>query len=330
MSKTGKIFTTILVALSIVLALSACGGGSSSTSTTSTPGKTITIGFVPGVTTDPFFISMQVGAQQEATKLGIRLLWQGASQYVPSQQTPFVDSLVSRNVSALVIAPTDATAMIPPIRNAVNQHIPVVTVDSTITESSLLTARVTANNTLGGTQAADILAQLVGDKGTVAVLDPAPGITTDAQRVQGFESEIKKYPGITYIGVQYDQEQNTTAASLAQELLLSHPHLVGIFGTDDTSASGAAAGIRSAGKTGIVKIVAYDAEPAEVQDLQAGLISAMIAQKPAQEGMLAVEYAYYAATGQTSKIVKNTELQNVVIDKQNLSQNQQWLYQASA
>lgn len=79
-----------------------------------------------------------------------------------------------------------------------------------------------------------------------------------------------------------------------------------------------------------MKIVAYDAEPAEVQDLQTGLISAMIAQKPSQEGMLAVEYAYYAATGQTSKIPKFTELQNVAIDKQNLAQNQQWLYQTGA
>lgn len=329
MSQRGKFIAVSLAILSI-LVLSACGGTTSSGSSSSTSGKNITIGFIPGVTTDPFFISMQVGAQQEAQKLGVKLLWQGAAQYEPSLQTPVVDSVVARGVSALIIAPTDATAMIPPIRTAVNQHIPVITVDSTITDTSLLTARVTANNTLGGAQAADILAQQIGDKGTVAVLDPAPGITTDAARVQGFAQEIQKFPNIKYIGVQYDNEQDTKAASLAQDLLLSHPGLNGIFGTDDTSASGAADGIRSAGKLGKVKIVAYDAEPQEVQDLQAGLVSALIAQKPSEEGMLAVEYAYYAATKQTSKIVKATQLANVVIDKANLSQNQQWEYQTSA
>jgi len=39
--------------------------------------KPIVIGFVPGVTTDPFFISMQFGAQQEAKALGVKLVYEG-------------------------------------------------------------------------------------------------------------------------------------------------------------------------------------------------------------------------------------------------------------
>lgn len=321
MSLKARVLAIAVLAATLSTALAACGSGGS---------KQITIGFVPGVTTDPFFISMQVGAQAEAQKLGVNLLWQGASTYNPSSQTPVVDSLISRGVNALAIAPTDAQAMIPPIQRAVNAHIPVISVDSTINNTSLLTARVTANNVQGGAAAADIVAQLVNKQGAVAVLAPSPGITTDAQRIQGFEQEIKKYANIQYVGIQYDQEQNTTAATLAQELVLHYPNLVGIFGTDDTSASGAADGIRSAGKTGQVKIVAYDAEPLEVQGLQSGLIAALIAQKPYDEGQLAVQYAYDAATGKTSQIVKSTTLANVTIDQSNLSQNQQWVYKTTA
>jgi ribose transport system substrate-binding protein len=313
----------------LVSILTACGG-SGNASGGGGSNQNITIGFIPGVTTDPFFISMQAGAQAEAQKLGVKLLWQGASQYTPSQQTPYVDSLVSRHVSALAIAPTDATAMIPPIQRAVNAKIPVIAVDSTITNKSLLTAEVTADNVQGGTAAADILAKQINDKGTVVVLAPTPGITTDNERVQGFEQEIKKYPNINFVGVQYDNEQNTKAATLAQQMILRYPNLAGIFGTDDTSASGAATGVRSAGKTGKVQVVAYDAEPEEVTDLQSGLISALIAQKPYEEGQLAVQYAYDAATGKTSQIKKSTVLANVTIDKSNLSQNQQWVYKSKA
>lgn len=326
----GVVAALMLAALASTVA--ACGTSSTSAGSTSSgnSNKNITIGFIPGVTTDPFFISMQAGAQAEAQKLGVTLLWQGASQYTPSQQTPYVDSMISRKVSALAIAPTDATAMIPPIQRAVNAKIPVITVDSTITNKSLLTAEVTADNVQGGQAAADILAKQINDKGTVVVLAPTPGITTDNERVQGFEQEIKKYPNIKFVGVQYDNEQNTQAATLAQQMILRYPDLAGIFGTDDTSASGAAAGVRSAGKTGKVQVVAYDAEPAEVTDLQSGLISALIAQKPYEEGQLAVQYAYDAATGQTSKIQKSTVLPNVTIDKSNLSQNQQWVYKSNA
>lgn len=297
----------------------------------SAPQKQVTIGFVPGETTDPFFISMEVGAQQEAQKLGVKLVWQGASTYSPSAQTPYINAMVTKKVDALITCPTDATAMIPPIQAAVSAGIPVITADSTISKTSLLTARVTSNNQQGGAAAADYLAKAAGGKkGVVAVLDPAPGITTDAARVTGFAAEIKKYPNLTYVGVQYDNEQTTKASQLAQDLLLHYPNLVGIFGTDDTSASGAAEGIRSSGKLGSVKIVGYDAEPAEIQDLQSGLISALIAQKPMIEGQLAVQYAYDAVTGKKSDIQSFTQLNNIIITKANLAQNTQWEYKSSA
>ncbi len=41
--------------------------------------KPFTIAFVPGITTDAFYISMKVGAEQAAGELGDKLIWQGAS-----------------------------------------------------------------------------------------------------------------------------------------------------------------------------------------------------------------------------------------------------------
>lgn len=328
----------ILAVGAVFTLVAGCGttSGSNNTSNSSSgsgsgSGKQITIGFVPGSTTDPFFISMEVGAQNEAKKLGVKLDWEGDAQYAPSNQTPYINAMVTKKVDALITCPTDATAMIPPIKAAVNAGIPVITADSTITDTSLLTSRITSDNNQGGGAAADYLAKAAnGGKGVVAVLDPSPGISTDAGRVKGFEAEIKKYPNLKYVGVQYDNEQTTKAATLAQNLLLRYPNLVGIFGTDDTSASGAAEGIRSSGKLGKVKIVGYDAEPAEIQGLQSGLVSALIAQKPMEEGQLAVEYAYDKVTGKTSDIKSFNQLANVIITKSNLAQNQQWVYKSSA
>lgn len=312
---------------------SSTGNSSGNASASTGPGtsKQITIGFVPGSTTDPFFISMEVGAQQEAKKLGVKLDWEGASTYSPSAQTPYINAMVTKKVSALITCPTDATAMIPPLKAATQAGIPVITADSTITDTSLLTSRITSDNNQGGAAAADYLAKAAnGAKGVVAVLDPSPGISTDAGRVVGFAAEIKKYPNLTYVGVQYDNEQTTKAATLAQNLLLKYPNLVGIFGTDDTSASGGAEGVRSSGKLGKVKIVGYDAEPAEIQDMQNGLVSALVAQKPMVEGEMAVQFAYDKVTGKTSDIKSFDQLANIIITKDNMSSNQQWIYKSSA
>jgi len=291
--------------------------------------KQIVVGFVPGVTTDPFFISMQYGAQVEAKKLGVQLVYEGGETYSPSSQTPYVNAMVSRKVSALVLAPTDLQAMIPPVRNAVKAKIPVITVDSTISDTALLRSRITSDNLQGGGAAADFLGAFGKGKGVIAILSPSPGISTDKARVAGFTAELKrKFPKMTFV-IDYDNEQTTTAEQLAQDLELRYgSKLVGIFGTDDTSASGAAEGIRSAGKLGSVKIVGYDAEPAEVLDLKQGLISALIAQKPMEEGELAVEYAVDAVMGK--KVPSFVQLANVVITKANLAANAQWEYRSQA
>jgi len=57
----------------------------------------------------------------------------------------------------------------------------------------------------GGALAADSLAQQIGGKGTVAVIDVNPGISTTDARIQGFDQEMKaKYPGITVLSTQYE------------------------------------------------------------------------------------------------------------------------------
>src|SRR5713101_6587827 len=66
----------IAMAGAMALVLSACGGNPSS----SGGGKNLTIGFVPGIASDPFFLAMRLGAEAEAKKLGVKLLWQGAAR----------------------------------------------------------------------------------------------------------------------------------------------------------------------------------------------------------------------------------------------------------
>lgn len=318
----------VLSTFGLVATLAAPGVSMANTVHHPVASKKIVIGFVPGMTTDPFFISMDAGAQAEAKKLGVTLVYEGAETYSPSAQTPYVNAMVARKVNALILCPTDLTAMIPPIKNAVNAKIPVLTADSTITQTSLLASRITSNNLQGGAAAADFLGEFAHGQGVVGVLSPSPGISTDKARVQGFVNELKKkFPKMKAV-VEYDNEQTTQAGSLAQDLLLRYSSkLVGVFGTDDTSASGAAEGVRAAGKLGQVKIVGYDAEPAEVQDLQQGLISALIAQKPMLEGQLAVQYAVDKVQGK--KVPLFVQLANVVITKANLSKNAQWEYKQS-
>ena len=107
-----------------------------------------------------------------------------------------------------------------------------------------------------------------------------PGISTTDQRKQGFEAGIKAYPGIKYLGTQFDNDDQTKASQQASALITAHSDLAGIFAMNVVSGNGVTSAVKAAGKSGKVKLVEFDAEPLQVQALKAGTIDALVAQDP--------------------------------------------------
>lgn len=319
------------MALAVSMSTTAIGAATASPVKTesSQATKKFTIAFVPGETTDAFFISMHQGVYNEAKKLGMGVIYQGASTYSPEAQIPVVQAVLAKHPSGLLIASTDVKALNAPIAAYKAKGIPVITLDSTISDSGLLAGRITSDNTQGGAAAADAIAKLAHDRGQVAVISQIPGISTTDARAAGFEKELKKYPGMKFLGIQYDNGNISTAASEASSLMLAHPGLVGIFGANDYAAEGAGDAVKSAGKSGKVFIAGYDAEPKEVQYVKNGTIDILVVQRPKEEGVLGVQYMYDILTGHADKVPKLTQLTNVIATKANINSPQvtQWLYQ---
>jgi ribose transport system substrate-binding protein len=269
-----------------------CGGGGSSSSSGSSSGAgtPYRIVLIQGVAGDEFYITMACGAQAKAQQLGVKLNVQGPSSFDPTVQTPILNAVVQTKPNAILIAPTDKTAMIAPIQNAVNQGIAVITVDTFISADIAL-ANIATDNLGAGKLAAQSLATLINKQGKVFVVNVKPGISTTDQRQQGFEEGIKQYPNITYLGGQYDNDDPTQAASIVSATLQRHPDLAGIFATNLFSGEGAATALQSAGKQGKVKLIEFDAGPTEVRALKAGQVQGLIAQDPYDIGQMGVQMA---------------------------------------
>jgi ribose transport system substrate-binding protein len=276
-----------------------------------------TVALVPGLTTDPFYITMQRGAAEEAKKLGLNLIWQGGSSFSPELQIPVLQALFAKHPDALLIAPTNDTALINPMKQYVNAKIPVITVDTTIADASILASRITSNNEQGGAAAADAIAKFALETGDVAVINVKPGITTTDARQKGFLDEMKKYPHMRVVAVEYDNDSPTTAFTQAQLLLLKYPQMKGMFGTNLYSAEGVGKAVVAAGKKGKVDVAGYDAEPDEVKLLKEGTITTLVIQQPAEEGRLGVEYANDILTGHAAEVPKFKQLDNVIATTQN-------------
>jgi ribose transport system substrate-binding protein len=306
--------------------LAACGG-SSTTPTTSA--KHITIGFVVGITSDPYFITMENGANAEAAKRGVTLDWEGSSTtYSPTTEIPYVTAELAKHVSALVLSPTDAQALIPEVKLAKSDHIPVVCVDTYTNDTSDLVTRIAGDNTAGGQQAAKLLADAIGDSGQVLLLDSSAGVTSDDQRSAAFVATMQKdYPNIALVGTQYSQDVATNAQTIIQQQLSRYPDLKGVFAVDDVTAEGTIAELQDLGAAGAgVKVISYDAEAAQVTALEADKLVGLIAQQPALEGQIAVQDAVLAAQGKAGGIAKVDNVPNITITYANYATNEQYFY----
>jgi len=292
--------------------------------------KTYRIAFIQGVIGDNFYITMDCGAQAKAKALGnITIETQGPEQFDQTLQTPILNAVIQTKPDAIMMAPNDVKGMIAPIQAAIDAGIPVLCVDTTI-DSDIQLADVSTDNTEGGRLAARGLADALGGKGKVMVVNTKPGISTTDQRAAGFKEEIAKYPDIEFLGEEFCDNDANKAAAIVSAKLQSDPDLTGVFGTNLFSAQGAAAGVREQGKTGAVKIVGFDAGPQQVQDLKGEVVDMLIAQHPGEIGEVAVQLLHdYLANG-TAPDPKKYVTGATIVTRDNLEspEAQQALYVA--
>jgi ribose transport system substrate-binding protein len=298
-------------AVALGAALTACGSGGDSGGGTDASGKTVYM--VPGLTTHPAYRTMYCGAKEEAKKLGLKIDYQGASTWDPSLQIPVVQSLLAKAPGALLLTPTDGSALAPVVQQYISANIPVVALDTTLNDPKGLTAEISSSNEQGGAAAAAELGKSIKGQGTVAIISGAPGASTDAARVKGFTDHMaKEFPNVKLLKPQYSKSVVATAASQVEALMLAHPDLTGVFGVNGNSATGAANAVGTAGKKGKIAIAGYDAEPATVEQLKAGNIGILVVQDFKTEGKMGVQAAHAAMTGDTKDIKKKVDLKNVI------------------
>jgi len=280
---------------------------------------------IQGTKADNFYVTMGCGAQAEAKKLGYNISVQGPATFSAPQQIPIVNSVTATKPAAVLIAPTDEKALISPMQQMKSAGIKVIQVDTHVSNNSIASASISSNNQQGGKLAADALAKLVNNKGSVVVMNEQPGVSTTEARIAGFMKEIKKFKNIKVLKTQYTGDNPAQAAQTITSLYSANPDLAGVFATNVLVAEGTDTGLKTTGATK-VKIVGYDADPEQVADLKKGVVQALVAQEPYQEGVDGVQQAVNAINGKPTKSIL-TGL--AVLTNANLKAKSSFIYKSS-
>jgi ribose transport system substrate-binding protein len=311
------------------LSLAACSGGDQVTSSSSISEgnlKNSTIALILGQTTDPFYITMAKSARAEAASRGVHLLVDGPVNFDAAEQIPIVQKTMQKHISAMLIAACNKTALIEPLQRVQDVGIKVISVDTFIGNGDYVHGPVTfplsyigSDNLEGGRIVGDVLIKSIGGEGKIYIQDTTPGTSSTAQRVQGCKQAIAATNGaVTLVGVDYNYHSVPKSIAETIAIIEKVSDLAGIFGTSVGSAEGISQGVKNANKLGAIKIASFDAPEQAITDLRNGVIDILLAQKPADMGRIAVDYAVDALNGNTNAIQKLVHTGFVIIDKDNI------------
>lgn len=310
--------TAVAVMTALTMGLATAGANAASSN------KNLVL--IQGTKADNFYVTMGCGAKAEAKKLGYNISVQGPTDFAASEQIPIVHSVTASKPAAVLIAPTDEHALITPMQQMKAAGIKVIQVDTHVANNSIASASISSNNTRGGALAADALAKLIHDKGSVVVMNEQSGVSTTEARIAGFDKEIKKYKNIKVLPTQYTGDSPAPAAQKIDALYSANPNLSGVFATNVLVAEGVDTGLKQTGAAGKVKIVGYDADPEQIADLKKGVVQALVAQQPYLEGVDGVQQAVNAIKGKPTKSIL-TGL--AVLTNSNLKADSRYIYKSS-
>jgi ribose transport system substrate-binding protein len=284
----------VVVPLVLVVAslLAACGGGS--TSGAGSAKRYDVTAIASQLPANGFTAGLLCGMKTAAKQLGAKLAIQGSNKFDAASQTTVINAVAASRPDAIVIDPTDPGAIVAPLRQAAAAGTKVVSVDAPLRDASFVSGALASDNEGGGVAAGQAMVAAVGGHGkvvTVSLFAGIPGLSEGPGRQHGFESVIKRTPGITYLGVQYTNNDVTKAAQIVSALLARYPDLAGIYLPGPVDSAGVFTALKAAHKLGAVKVVAFDPRPDLVQEMRAGNVAALIAQDVRKEGELGVQYA---------------------------------------
>ncbi|MFI8927712.1 substrate-binding domain-containing protein [Streptomyces sp. NPDC053474] len=273
-----------VLAAAVIAAASLWNHGSSGTSTK--------VGLSLSTLNNPFFVQMKQGAQAEAAKAGVDLTVTDA-QNDASQQANQLQNFTSGNMKAVIVNPVDSDAVGPAARAANKAGIPVVAADRGVNKADVATL-VASDNVAGGRQAAKALADKLGGKGEVVVLQGTAGTSASRERGRGFAEGIKAFPGIKVVAKQPADFDRTKGLDVMTNLLQSHGGVDGVFAENDEMALGAVKAL--GGKAGTsVSVVGFDGTPDGLTAVADGTLYASVAQQPKELGRIAVRNAVAVA-----------------------------------
>jgi inositol transport system substrate-binding protein len=266
----------------------------------------------------PFFVHMMKELRQEGETLGVKTIEADGQNSTP-KQTSDIETAVVQGVSGIVISPSDVNATAPAIQAAIDNGVPVVTIDRRVADVPAILAHVGADNVKGGEAQGEWVVANYPNGATIINLQGQPGASPAIDRNQGLHNVLDKMPDkYKFVAEQTANFARDQGLAVTESLLagMTTPPDI-IVAANDDMALGALEAIKNRNLD--IKVIGFDALPEALASVRDGGLSGTVEQFPGGQSRKAMQIMVDYLKTKQEPAEKLVLLTPVMITKDNIN-----------
>jgi ABC-type sugar transport system substrate-binding protein len=267
----------------------------------------------------PFFVHMMKELQAESQKLGVKTIESDGQNSAP-KQTADIEAAVVQGVQGIVISPLDVNALAPALQTAVDNDVPVVTIDRRVEGVPKIVAHVGADNVKGGEAQGQWVLDNYPDGATLINLQGQPGASPAIDRNKGLHNVLDqhkdKYKFVAEQTANFARDQGLSVTESLLAGMGTPPDI--IMCANDDMALGALEAVKNRNLQDKIKIVGFDALPEALAQVRDGGLAGTVEQFPGGQSRKAVDILVQYLKDKKEPAEKLVLLTPIVLTKANL------------
>lgn len=250
------------------------------------------IGFIIDNIGHPVGNAWKVGVEDEAAaypNITVQCFDGKSSAETEIQQ---MTDLINQEYDGILLQATDSAALAASVREAEDAGIPVITLN--LDADTPHTGLIAMVDYEAGRMVANAIAEKIGGKGNVVIIQATPGASRGINLEAGFEDALQDYPDITLLDKQSGEWLTEKANEVMRDFLTKYDQIDGVFCANDAMAEGASQAAEALGRLEGMQIWGADGETKALEYIEQGKMTGTIYTNCFDQGKTAFRLMLYA------------------------------------
>ncbi|MDV7141824.1 substrate-binding domain-containing protein [Tropicimonas sp. TH_r6] len=291
------------------------------------PSKEYRIGVILKTFNNDYFIDLKNGFQDAADKYGVKVEFFAAPGETDLLiQKQLMEDMLVRQFDLIAVNPSSTSNLLEPAARATKMGIPLINVnDAYISKEDQEKHNIDIISFISTDWAEQMrhhvryCAEKLGDEGgQIAHIMGFPGSTAATQRLEGYETELAKFPQLESVAVLPADWDRKKAMDVAADMIQANPDIKCLSASNDNMALGAIQALKNAGKLGDMIVMGCDGIPDAVTAIQNDELTASVAFMQYENGYNTIEAAILHLEGMGDKIPETLFANQEIWDKSNI------------